>query len=178
MNVIELDYRNGNIGSFEYSPSHTNDPLYSIMFQSSMRLTRFARKFLAEILGTQCPNCPGDPKIWAHSAPQSARNRVRNRSDFCQPFLTKIDTILGQLGLSINLPEIGQIFVLQFPKNRLNFCQPPVPKKVPIMGHTLRRDATRSCARWCPTIFNDYGLGIVLQPIIYLFTHPCLHLQH
>ena len=107
--------------------------------------------------------------------PKFSRKRVRNRSDFCQPFLTKIDTILGQLG-PINLSKIGQIFVLQFPKNRSNYCQPPHPdncRKVPIMGHTLRRDAvppgllrspTRSCARWCPTIFNDYGLWIVLQP--------------
>ena len=79
------------------------------------------------------------PKFWAPSArtargiPKFSRNRVRNRSDFCQPFLTKIDTILGQLG-SINLPEIGQIFVLQFAKNRLNFCQPPVPKKCQLWG--------------------------------------------
>ena len=28
----------------------------------------FARKFLAEILGTQCPNCPGDPKIFAQQS--------------------------------------------------------------------------------------------------------------
>ena len=33
VNLIELDNRNGNIGSFEYSPSHTNDPLYSFMYQ-------------------------------------------------------------------------------------------------------------------------------------------------
>ena len=33
MNVIELNYRNGNNGSFECSLSHTNDPLYSIMYQ-------------------------------------------------------------------------------------------------------------------------------------------------
>ena len=67
--------------------------------------------------------------------------------------MSDVPIILGQLGPNPHTPTIAE--------------------KVPIMGHTLRRDAvppgllrspTRSCARWCPTIFNDYGLGIVLQP--------------
>ena len=47
--------------------------------------------------------------------------------------MSDVPIILGQLG-PINLPEIGQIFVLQFAKNRLNFCQPPVPKKCQLWG--------------------------------------------
>ena len=97
----------------------------------------FARKFLAEIWA------PSDRTTWG--IPKFLRNRVRNRSDFCQSIGARKCPILPT-----HTPR-------------------QLPKKCQLLPST---------GRWCPTIFNAYGLGIVLQPIIYLFTHPCLRIHH